>query len=728
MYKRVIGGAAPDHCLPFPEEDDDDGTKLKELLQEFLGEKPKRKLATEIKVALIVFQHSPEQVSPMVAFAARPQTKNEASDFLEICAMAMKEAETCLRKNGWRVSFVSGAVDGVSVETKAVQKCNSEFLRGIRTFLLLTDTNHNEKNGRYQIAIGGNKATSLGCYVIDVGLLKASGIATELYIIKDFASDLLVLKLCSPSTLRSILNCENQELQSKLVFCHILYWMRVHLYAVNTKSNLGATKRVVMVWSALLVFIHCDGVSVITKRNRICEAIALSFLMLRKDVVRPWRLTSEPSEHFFAICRYVVNSFTVNDFLSIVRRQERFRGALKKGRFNLKREKPDGYQSNAVDYSSHGRGFKGGPVAVPNTSDNIDLFGIDDHDDWSVASHIWKVLNPILVKTSKSMKIYLEHCFQVREFHPLLEIFVRDDNTTLNELDMVFKRCAKETDDRMFKKEDQNVDIEVAGDNDECQGLNGVMEEEVSNIGEEGEDVEENGGEELADLQYRMAMRLRNDVIEDEKRSTAGKDDVRRKEANYNEDASVSYNKFVEFVAAASTSNHLASVGSERELLASIDTLLLDKSREKGDVTKARGIKSLTQRWFEGKKEKPIENNKSKGKVIKRGSVISIGGAGEESTVLYLVLGVFKDRGNKWYLSKKGEDPQWPLIVTEKKMYRVLIRKVVEEKSEDGQVQHGRCIRMMKYNEEIVDGENTRKCYKLESISVITELKFEISI
>ena len=79
--------------------------------------------------------------------------------------------------------------------------------------------------------------------------------------------------------------------------------------------------------------------------------------------------------------------------------------------------------------------------------------------------------------------------------------------------------------------------------------------------------------------------------------------------------------------------------------------------------------------------------NKSKGKVIKHGSVVFICGSAEQSTVLYLVLGVFKDRSNKWYLSKKGEDPQWPLIGTEKKMYRVLIRQVVKEKNEDGQVQ-----------------------------------------
>eukprot|EP00957_Ditylum_brightwellii_P067400 5116509-Ditylum_brightwellii.AAC.1 len=125
-----------------------------------------------------------------------------------------------------------------------------------------------------------------------------------------------------------------------------------------------------MLWSALLVFIHCDGASVVSKRNRISEALALAFLMLQKDAVRPWCLTSEPSEHFFAICRYVVNSFTVNDFLSIVRRHEQFQGALKKGSFNLKQEKPEGYQSNTVDYSSHGIGFKGGPVAMPTTQNH----------------------------------------------------------------------------------------------------------------------------------------------------------------------------------------------------------------------------------------------------------------------------------------------------------------------------------------------------------------------
>eukprot|EP00957_Ditylum_brightwellii_P023883 1800881-Ditylum_brightwellii.AAC.2 len=112
-------------------------------------------------------------------------------------------------------------------------------------------------------------------------------------------------------------------------------------------------------------------------------------------------------------------------------------------------------------------------------------------------------------------------------------------------------------------------------------------------------------------------------------------------------------------------------MGSERELLSSVDTLLLDKNREKGDLTKARGVKSLTQRWFEGEKEKFSENT-SKGEAINRGSVISIGDA-EQHTDLYLVFGVFKDQGNKWYLSKKGKDPWWPLLENEKKKYRVLI-------------------------------------------------------
>eukprot|EP00957_Ditylum_brightwellii_P023882 1800881-Ditylum_brightwellii.AAC.1 len=58
-------------------------------------------------------------------------------------------------------------------------------------------------------------------------------------------------------------------------------------------------------------------------------------------------------------------------------------------------------------------------------------------------------------------------------------------------------------------------------------------------------DKYESGEDELADLQYRMAMQLRNDVVEDEALNRRGGDHVSRKEAKYKEDASVSYNNFV---------------------------------------------------------------------------------------------------------------------------------------------------------------------------------------
>eukprot|EP00957_Ditylum_brightwellii_P012470 942582-Ditylum_brightwellii.AAC.1 len=61
----VIGSAAPDHCSSFPENDDNDRSMLQVILDSFEGDKPTCKKVAEIKVALIVFQQSPENLAPM---------------------------------------------------------------------------------------------------------------------------------------------------------------------------------------------------------------------------------------------------------------------------------------------------------------------------------------------------------------------------------------------------------------------------------------------------------------------------------------------------------------------------------------------------------------------------------------------------------------------------------------------------------------------------------------
>mmetsp|Transcript_29457 Transcript_29457/g.28333 ORF Transcript_29457/g.28333 Transcript_29457/m.28333 type:complete len:118 (+) Transcript_29457:2303-2656(+) len=62
--------------------------------------------------------------------------------------------------------------------------------------------------------------------------------------------------------------------------------------------------------------------------------ISLCFMMMLTDVIRPDRLTSEPSELSIALIRHLCREFTVNDFVHIVQKLSRYWTSVSKG--NLK--------------------------------------------------------------------------------------------------------------------------------------------------------------------------------------------------------------------------------------------------------------------------------------------------------------------------------------------------------------------------------------------------------
>lgn len=209
-------------------------------------------MAAEVKVATVCFQHSPEGTSPYLNIDGRPQSKNENSDFNFRAVDCCKKAEQILRKKCWKITFLNSATDGVSSDATFVRKALSNYLLGICSYSGHNDTNHNCKSARGQlIGAGSSKATTIGLYIIDPGLLKKANIASELWRVVDFASDLLVLRLCSPKTCISILNLEGQDFRTQVVTCKTLFWTRIHLFAVNTKSlKVTAREKVFMLWSS----------------------------------------------------------------------------------------------------------------------------------------------------------------------------------------------------------------------------------------------------------------------------------------------------------------------------------------------------------------------------------------------------------------------------------------------------------------------------------------------
>jgi len=332
-HKKIFGGAAPDHCIDLPE-DDHDGSKVVAILDLFKGDNPEKKLASEVKLGTLSLQWTPPGITPFLQVMARPQTKNQNSSFNFDFADVLKQAEVELREEGYDVSFISAANDGVSSDHQFVITIQFGFLDGRLSYCAHTDSNHIVKNARYQDIVGGNAASTIGRYFIDPGLPKRAELPVEIYIIKDFASDFLVLDLVSATHVAKILDLPNQDHATKIVTSLTLFFLRVHLFAINSKGKLSARERIIMLWCSLLFQLHIDGVSIITKRNWVLECISMSFLMMRSDVVRPHRLTSKPSEHSFAILHTMIREFTVSDFVSLIQKLRRF--WMAKVRSNLK--------------------------------------------------------------------------------------------------------------------------------------------------------------------------------------------------------------------------------------------------------------------------------------------------------------------------------------------------------------------------------------------------------
>ena len=60
----------------------------------------------------------------------------------------------------------------------------------------MPDSNHNSKNYRGQM-VSGTSAASIGNFVVDPWMLKMVNVAKKLYLVEDWASDAVLLRLSS---------------------------------------------------------------------------------------------------------------------------------------------------------------------------------------------------------------------------------------------------------------------------------------------------------------------------------------------------------------------------------------------------------------------------------------------------------------------------------------------------------------------------------------------------
>jgi hypothetical protein len=206
----LTGLASPNHWLDIQGNNADEITK-------FVNECRDGKhgvLAGEIKFAILSFQQTPIGVSPYLIFAGVPQTINENNSFAsDILATVTKAADMI-----GNVAVLNDSTDGVSCEVKSNYDQIGKYLKGETNQLSFPDTNHNVKNYRYQ-EIGGSGFVPavIGNFIFDVMLLKMAGVPRELLRIDDFASDAIVLRLASHSTVGKLLDLETADVGNKIV-------------------------------------------------------------------------------------------------------------------------------------------------------------------------------------------------------------------------------------------------------------------------------------------------------------------------------------------------------------------------------------------------------------------------------------------------------------------------------------------------------------------------------
>ena len=453
-YRALVGGAAPNHFIRLPVDVDDNAVTdfIACELENFNGIEPTKKKAAEVKLATLSYQWTHDGQSPYLQVSGRPQTKKQKSQFNFDIVNIFAKAETELREDGYAVSFVSAANDGVSCDSVFVITILKKFLKGLTSLSAHTDTNHNEKNNRYQMIIGGNSVKTIGNVVIDS---PKAGVPSMLWRVKDFSSDLLVLQLLSSETVASILSVVNLEPDSAIALCVSLYFNRVHLYSVNCKGGITSKARVFMLWSSLLYKLHVDGIHDTSKRNNIVEVISMVFLMLRDNVIRPDRLTSEPSEHSIAHMRGIIREFTVNELISIVNKIGRLWTAMFHSNLSCVRSQNSagGYTAtidSGTGDSSKNVNLPSGHVKIEHNPSKLDTLKAME-DDWSVAKCLWSELMPILNSANDTMRKFLTNVFKVKEFHPFIESF--NNSISPSELLTRLELTLQHSDSKLFKFE-----------------------------------------------------------------------------------------------------------------------------------------------------------------------------------------------------------------------------------------------------------------------------------
>jgi len=209
------------------------------------------------------------------------------------------------------------AFDGLAEETYFIRSYLISFMNGTSNTVVMTDCNHAANNIRSQLVLGSDIVTG-GNALFDVGILRLAGVPIDLYRVSDYASDVLILKLCRSNTIDKLLNVilTSKEDPLNVAFMAIsLYFLRTFICAYNA-DDINSEGQITMLWSALMWFSSLEGVSKVSKNNLITSCLGGIFLAIRKKIRNLCLTTTEPLEHTFGTTRSWRREFTINEFLT----------------------------------------------------------------------------------------------------------------------------------------------------------------------------------------------------------------------------------------------------------------------------------------------------------------------------------------------------------------------------------------------------------------------------
>ena len=648
--QSIIGGVYPNHMI------DITGMTAEEVKAK-LDPTSDIERAKEIKVAVITLQNAGIGQSPYFCLAGQPQSINMVSDFNKNVTSVV--SSLCKREG--TASLVSVAADGVGCDAKFIQGQLVTFLRGNQDHVGLVDTNHNTKNFRYQ-GIGGSCVVIMGDHVLDPALLPLAGVAQELWRVKDWASDLVVLRLASADTVAKVATLVNEEAGSVCSLCVTLYFMRLKLYAVNTKKAYYRD-RISFLWASMIWLTSFEWKSTMgtnqsnmttNRRNVMTETIALVFAMARDDVSKPRYTTTESNEHLFGGWRGERREATTQECTEIEqKRRNKIRAIFASG-LKVSRSPKRGYAASFatfVEAAQAAPGVTGGPVNVTSSSDAaVDL--------------LWEEVKPIINAVSEKMNSLLGRFGVSQDARSCL---CRQFDTVLDLLEVYLSRLPR---DGGVDMDDDDTPAASISNNGGSGGVNmSSLQELLSEVDERKKPV---------------------NVDEDDEEDTDGDSDdgvVDSDAIHFAEDGETgSTTAARKFRALLSSSSMDDLVMSSKEGMKCLQM----KQNETGSTTGDQKFQSLTGRWYTKSSTtsttgdggdapgiKTIERNTRIQVTVKQGS----GAASISAREDFRVLGIYTKYDNKWYIAdEKGSKQVWNPDIASKK-YRVLARMICYDQS-----------------------------------------------